>query len=127
MTTHAREITAAPVDATSFIPRHIGPSPAEIRAMLDLLGYASLDSHRRDGSRASVNRPLAIHAPMSEHGAHSPRGTARHNQIARSYIGLGYYDCVTPPVIQRNVLRIPAGTRLHPIKPRSRRDVSRRC
>jgi glycine dehydrogenase len=110
MTTHAREITAAPVDATSFIPRHIGPSPAEIRAMLDLLGYDSLDSliDATVPSRIRLNRPLSIHAPMSEHEALSSlRETVRRNQIARSYIGLGYYDCVTPPVIQRNVLENP--------------------
>src|SRR5262252_3704127 len=110
MTTHAREITAATVDATSFVPRHIGPSATEIRAMLDLLGYDSLDSliDATVPSKIRLNRPLAIHAPMSEHEALSSlRETIRRNQIARSYLGLGYHDCITPPVIQRNVLENP--------------------
>src|SRR5581483_9286134 len=29
------------------------------------------------------------------------------NQVFRSFIGMGYYDCVTPPVIQRNILENP--------------------
>src|SRR5215467_5580148 len=110
MTTHAREITAATVDATSFVPRHIGPSAAEVRAMLDLLGYDSLDAliDATVPARIRLNRPLAIHAPMSEHEALSSlRETVRRNQIARSYLGLGYADCDTPPVIQRNVLENP--------------------
>ena len=110
MTTHAREITAPSVEATSFVPRHIGPSQAEIRAMLDLLGYDSLDAliDATVPSGIRLKRPLAIHAPMPEHEAlWSLREIGRRNQIARSYLGLGYHDCITPPVIQRNVLENP--------------------
>src|SRR5207249_5403775 len=35
------------------------------------------------------------------------RTLAGRNQVFRSFIGMGYYDCVTPPVIQRNVLENP--------------------
>ena len=36
------------------------------------------------------------------------KGIARQNAIFRSYIGLGYYDCVVPPVISRNILENPS-------------------
>src|SRR5215467_13683582 len=93
--------------ATSFIPRHIGPSEADVAAMLEILGYDSLDALIDATVPAGIRlkRPLAIHGSMSEHEAlASLRATARRNQIARSYLGLGYHDCITPPVIQRNVL-----------------------
>jgi glycine dehydrogenase len=96
--------------ATSFIPRHIGPTPQDTRAMLDLLGYDSLDAmiDATIPDRIRLKRPLAIHAPMSEHEALSNfRAIAKRNSIYRSYLGLGYYDCITPPVIQRNILENP--------------------
>jgi glycine dehydrogenase len=53
-------------------------------------------------------KPLAIHTPMSEYEALANlRTIAQKNQICRSYLGLGYHDCITPPVIQRNVLESP--------------------
>jgi glycine dehydrogenase len=97
-------------DAASFIPRHIGPSDADVRAMLELLGYDTLDAFTDAAvpSDIRMQRPLAIHAPMSEHDAlANMRAIAKKNQIARSYLGLGYYDTYTPPVIQRNVLESP--------------------
>ncbi|HTE44703.1 MAG TPA: glycine dehydrogenase (aminomethyl-transferring), partial [Gemmatimonadaceae bacterium] len=102
------EISVA--NATSFIPRHIGPSDADVSAMLELLGYDSLDALIDATVPASIRlkRPLAIHAAMTEYEAlASLRAVAKRNQIARSYIGLGYSDCITPPVIQRNVLENP--------------------
>jgi glycine dehydrogenase len=107
--THASHDTSA-ADAASFIPRHVGPSDADVRAMLDLLGYDSLDALIDATVPAGIRmrRPLAIHAPMTEHEAlASMRSIAQRNQIFRSYIGLGYSGCLTPPVIQRNVLENP--------------------
>jgi len=97
-------------EARSFIPRHIGPTSADVAAMLELLGYDSLDAliDATVPSGIRLERPLAIHEPMSEYEAlGSLRAIARRNQIARSYLGLGYYDCITPPVIQRNILENP--------------------
>ncbi|HEY4132336.1 MAG TPA: aminomethyl-transferring glycine dehydrogenase [Gemmatimonadaceae bacterium] len=108
MSTQNTEMSAA--EAASFIPRHIGPSPADVRAMLDLLGYDSLDALIDDTvpSGIRLKRPLAIHGAMTEYEALTNlRSIASKNQIARSYLGLGYYDTVTPPVIQRNVLENP--------------------
>ncbi|HXT18018.1 MAG TPA: aminomethyl-transferring glycine dehydrogenase [Gemmatimonadaceae bacterium] len=108
MTTQSQVMSAA--DAASFIPRHIGPSPADVRAMLDLLGYDTLDAliDATVPSGIRLDRPLAIHRAMTEHEALANlRTIAQRNQIYRSYLGLGYYDTVTPPVIQRNVLENP--------------------
>ncbi|MDB4875250.1 MAG: gcvP [Gemmatimonadetes bacterium] len=110
MTTLAQSHETSVAAATSFVPRHIGPSDADVRAMLDLLGYASLDALIDATVPAAIRlrRPLAIHAPMSEYEAlKNLRGIAQKNQLFRSYIGLGYYDCITPPVIQRNILENP--------------------
>ncbi len=107
-TLHSHETSAT--SATSFVPRHIGPSDADVRAMLDLLGYESLDGLIDVTVPAGIRlrTPLAIHAPMSEYEAlKNLRVIAQKNQIFRSYLGLGYYDCVTPPVIQRNILENP--------------------
>src|SRR3954463_4197076 len=105
MTNTTLEMSAA--DAVSFIPRHIGPSPADVDAMLELLGYDSLDALIDATVPAGIplSRPLAIHAPMTEHEALTNlRTIIRRNQVCRSYLGLGYHDTVTPPVIQRNIL-----------------------
>jgi glycine dehydrogenase len=107
--THASHDISA-VDAASFIPRHVGPTAADIQAMLDVLGFdtldALIDATVPEGIR--LRRPLAIHAAMTEHEALAAiRSIAQRNQIYRSYLGLGYYGCYTPPVIQRNVLENP--------------------
>ncbi|HEX4684591.1 MAG TPA: aminomethyl-transferring glycine dehydrogenase [Gemmatimonadaceae bacterium] len=108
MITQTQELTAA--EAASFVPRHIGPSDADVRAMLDLLGYESLDALIDATVPAGIRmkQPLAIHHQMTEYEALTNlRTIASRNQIHRSYLGLGYYDTVTPPVIQRNVLENP--------------------
>src|ERR1051325_6601265 len=108
MSNQSQEMSAAA--AASFVPRHIGPTPDDVVAMLDLLGYESLDALIDATVPRGIRmaKPLAIHAPMSEYEALSSlRTIAQRNQIFRSYLGLGYHDCVTPPVIQRNVLENP--------------------
>src|SRR6476620_7896599 len=101
---------SAAASATSFVPRHIGPTDADVAAMLELLGYDSLDSLIDATVPAGIRlqRPLAIHAGLSEHEALDHlKSIIKKNQVARSYLGLGYYDTLTPPVIQRNVLENP--------------------
>ena len=108
MTHASHDMSAA--DAASFIPRHIGPNEADVRAMLDLLGYDSLDAliDATVPGGIRLRRPLAIHAPMTEYEAlANMRSIAMRNQVYRSFLGLGYYACFTPPVIQRNVLENP--------------------
>jgi glycine dehydrogenase len=94
----------------SFVPRHVGPSDEELREMLDVLGFASLDALIDATVPAGIRarRPLALPAGVSEEEVLSElRGLAARNRVFRSYIGMGYHDCVTPPVIQRNILENP--------------------
>jgi glycine dehydrogenase len=101
---------ARSADAESFLPRHIGPNEADIAAMLATLGYESLDALIDAAVPESIRgqRPLDIHVPRTEHEALTRlRKIASQNRVLRSYLGLGYHDCITPPVIQRNVLENP--------------------
>ncbi|MDQ3516329.1 MAG: glycine dehydrogenase (aminomethyl-transferring), partial [Gemmatimonadota bacterium] len=109
MTTQTKSRTLPASD--SFVRRHVGPSEADAAKMLDTLGYDSLDAlidatiPRDIRARA----PLAIAAGISEYEALAGmRALAARNRVFRSYIGLGYHDCITPPVIQRNILENPA-------------------
>ena len=93
-----------------FVPRHIGPDEAEIESMLDALGHASLDALASavvpDAIR--MEGPLALAGPQTEQVAlQRLRAMAEQNTIARSMIGMGYHDTITPPVILRNVLENP--------------------
>ncbi|MFI5257596.1 MAG: aminomethyl-transferring glycine dehydrogenase [Gemmatimonadales bacterium] len=108
MTTTIRTAPAAGAD--SFVPRHVGPSDAEIHEMLQLLGYSTLDELVDATIPAGIRlrRPLAIHAGRSEHEALTAmRAIAGRNRVFRSWLGYGYADTITPPVIQRNILENP--------------------
>ena len=98
------------IDIDSFACRHIGPSDEEVRAMLRELGFERLDA-LIDGTvprNIRFDRQLNLPKPKSETEALGElRTIAKKNKIARSFIGAGYYDCITPPVIQRNVLENP--------------------
>ncbi|MDE2039500.1 MAG: aminomethyl-transferring glycine dehydrogenase [Elusimicrobia bacterium] len=94
----------------SFEARHIGLSEEEARSMASELGYDSLDALIDAVVPADIRfrRPLSLPAPLSERRAlERLAGYAARNQVFRSYLGQGYHDCVTPPVIQRNVLENP--------------------
>jgi glycine dehydrogenase len=93
-----------------FVRRHIGPRPADIGEMLKLLGYASLDAmiDAAVPKQIRLARPLQLPAAHTEHEALAElKKIAAQNQVFRSFIGMGYYDCITPAVIQRNVLENP--------------------
>jgi glycine dehydrogenase len=93
-----------------FVRRHIGPRPADAGEMLKQLGYASLDAmiDAAVPKQIRLARPLQLPAARSEHEVLAAlKEIASQNQVCRSYIGMGYYDCITPAVIQRNVLENP--------------------
>jgi glycine dehydrogenase len=95
----------------SFQRRHNGPGTAEIRQMLDAVGYGSLDELIDVAIPETIRyrSRLDIPAGTSEHAAlRELRGIAARNRVLRSYLGMGYHDCITPPVIQRKVLENPA-------------------
>src|SRR5258705_8900404 len=106
-TTKSAPLTGA---ADSFVPRHIGPTPADTQAMLDLLGYKTLDAliDATVPKRIRYGKPLAIHEGWSERDAlKALRQIASKNELYRTYLGMGYSDTFTPPVIQRNILENP--------------------
>ena len=97
-------------DPDTFVRRHIGPSEADIEAMLTALGYSSLDEFIDATIPGSIRTksPLGIGNPRTEHDVLAEiRGIAVQNKVFRSYIGLGYHDTLVPPVIQRNILENP--------------------
>ncbi|HVL66751.1 MAG TPA: aminomethyl-transferring glycine dehydrogenase [Vicinamibacterales bacterium] len=94
----------------SFESRHIGPDAAAADAMLRAVGVSSLDELIDQtippGIRASA--PLDLPEADSEYGyLKRLRTIAQKNTVARSFIGMGYYDCITPSVILRNVFENP--------------------
>ncbi|MBI5170332.1 MAG: aminomethyl-transferring glycine dehydrogenase [Candidatus Eisenbacteria bacterium] len=94
----------------SFVPRHIGPSEADTKAMLAALGYPTLDALVDATVPANIrlNRALNLPAPMSEQDALAAfRRLVSPNEIWRSFIGMGYSTTHTPAVVQRNILENP--------------------
>jgi glycine dehydrogenase len=94
-----------------FMERHIGPQAPDVEAMLDRLGFDSLESLMAaavpGGIRASGE--LALPAPLTEEAtARELRALAAANRPGEPMIGLGYHATVTPPVIRRNVLEDPS-------------------
>ncbi len=97
--------------ATTFERRHIGPSPSDIEAMLQVVGATSLEDLMSQTLPASIRQkaPLTTGPAMSETGALDfLRGIAAQNQVHTSLIGQGYYGTLVPCVIQRNILENPA-------------------
>ena len=93
-----------------FVNRHIGPGQDDIDAMLAVLGHESLDAMINAGTPSSIrlSKPPALPRTQGEIEAlQSLRRLADQNQVYRSYIGMGYYDTITPNVILRNLLENP--------------------
>jgi glycine dehydrogenase len=99
-----------PLNFNSFASRHIGPNEKEIDAMLRELGFENLDAliDAAIPKNIRLNRQLNLPEAKSESEALAElRAIAQKNKVARSFIGAGYSECVTPPVIQRNILENP--------------------
>jgi glycine dehydrogenase len=95
---------------TEFIARHIGPQAVDVRKMLAVLGFTSLDELTACAVPTDIQlqEPLAIPIGTTEQQALARlKSIASQNQVFRSFIGLGYYNCITPAVIQRNILENP--------------------
>ncbi|MBD2002622.1 aminomethyl-transferring glycine dehydrogenase [Trichocoleus sp. FACHB-40] len=94
----------------SFADRHIGPNPDEVGQMLEVLGLKDLDAlvEKTVPQTIRLKGSLQLPEPKSEYAAIALlKQIASKNQVFRSYIGMGYHDCITPPVIQRNILENP--------------------
>ncbi|HWL41032.1 MAG TPA: aminomethyl-transferring glycine dehydrogenase [Gemmatimonadaceae bacterium] len=110
MSTTIKHVADAIAPPDSFVHRHIGPDARDVASMLKTLGYDSLDALIDDTipERIRFRRALDLPKGMTEPEVLAQfRAMAARNQVFRSYIGMGYSDCITPPVIQRNVVENP--------------------
>src|SRR6266480_3273557 len=101
---------ATPNTVATFADRHIGPSANEVAQMLRELGFENLDAllDATVPKNIRLNRPLELPQAKSENEALAElRALSSKNKVARNFIGAGYSDTITPPVIQRNVLENP--------------------
>ncbi len=98
----------APTD--SFVRRHIGASSSGIQQMLTAIGCDSLDEmiDKTVPAAIRIKQSLQLGEARGEHELlQELKAIASKNQVWRSYIGTGYYNCITPPIIQRNILENP--------------------
>ena len=93
-----------------FEARHLGPDRADIEAMLETIGYDSLDSlaDQTVPSSIQLSRPLELPQALTEAELISRlRDIASKNRVFRSYLGMGYSDTLVPGVILRNIMENP--------------------
>src|ERR1700746_888794 len=97
--------------ATTFVRRHIGPSPRDVAAMLETVGAPSLSALMSETLPGAIRQkaPLDLGRALGETEtlAHM-RELAAQNQVFTSLIGQGYSGTILPAVIQRNILENPA-------------------
>jgi glycine dehydrogenase len=94
-----------------FQLRHIGPDDRDVAGMLRVIGVPTLDEliDQTIPSSIRLRRPLDLPAARSEHELlELAHGISQKNETWRSLLGMGYSDCITPPVILRNVVENPA-------------------
>lgn len=95
---------------TTFANRHIGIGEKELPLMLKKIGVSSLDELIEKTIPANIllKEPLKLGAAMTERefAEHIGKLAAR-NKLYKTYIGCGWYDTVTPAVVQRNVFENP--------------------
>ncbi|WP_121667876.1 aminomethyl-transferring glycine dehydrogenase [Mesonia aquimarina] len=98
------------MNTDSFALRHIGPRPENISEMLQTIGADSLDQliyeTLPDGIKLEKELDLPEALSEQEYLEHITKLAAK-NKVFKTYIGLGYHNSNTPPVIQRNVLENP--------------------
>ncbi|XP_071034253.1 glycine dehydrogenase (decarboxylating), mitochondrial isoform X3 [Parasteatoda tepidariorum] len=114
----SRRLSSNPVSSLlpvhdEFIDRHIGPRESEQKLMLRQLGFQNIDEliNRTVPHNIRLNRLLDIDEPKGEHELlNHLRQIADKNEAWRSYIGMGYYNCLVPHCILRNIFENPGWT-----------------
>ena len=90
----------------NFINRHNGPRQHELAEMLKTVGSPSLDALIEETVPMAIRLPKPLNLPegMNEHEYLTHlRQLGSKNQLFKSYIGMGYYNTITPDVIQRKI------------------------
>lgn len=96
---------------TTFAQRHIGSNDQEIQDMLGCLDVKDLETLSQSAIPADIRLKTSLELPdasSEENVLNELKRMAARNQVRRSFIGMGYYDCITPPIILRNILENPA-------------------
>jgi glycine dehydrogenase len=96
--------------STEFQERHIGPNDQEISQMLQELGFSNLEEMAAKVIPKNIHshKKAQIGDGVSEFELlNRLRAMVSKNKVYRTYIGMGYHDCITPTVIQRNILENP--------------------
>jgi len=94
-----------------FVNNHIGPNGRDVNSMLKTIDCKSLDHMVNKVVPENIRRMdrLKVGEGLSEHEAlNTLKEISKKNVVRKSYIGMGYYGTILPPVIQRNVLENPA-------------------
>jgi glycine dehydrogenase len=94
----------------AFVRRHIGVSQADLPAMVEEIGVDSLDALIDQVVPAAIRTQKELKLPpaLTEHQYLSfIKGVAKKNSLHKSFIGYGYYGCITPSVILRNIFENP--------------------
>jgi glycine dehydrogenase len=98
------------ITTDKFVNRHNGPREHDVKAMLKKIGATSVDELITQTIPAAIRlkKPLNLPTGMTEYNYHKHlRGIAAKNKVFKTYIGLGYYNTIIPPVVQRNILENP--------------------
>ena len=93
-----------------FVDRHVGPNQEELSQMLHTIGVGSIEELIDLSIPKSIQskEKLNVGNDISEKELiEKLKSIAEKNTIMKTYIGMGYYNCITPPVIQRNILENP--------------------
>lgn len=94
----------------NFAKRHIGPNETDVQEMLKVIGVNSLEQliDETVPENIRIREELKIADSVTEYQyLQNLRKHAQKNKVYRSYIGLGYYNTITPSVIRRNILENP--------------------
>ena len=93
-----------------FRQRHIAPQQSDQKSMLDTLGLKSTEEliNETIPAKIRIQEELSLPSPLSEHSLlRELNSIAQQNKAFKSYIGQGYYNCITPAVIKRNLFENP--------------------
>ncbi|MCK9167132.1 MAG: aminomethyl-transferring glycine dehydrogenase [Bacteroidales bacterium] len=94
----------------NFVQRHIGPRPDELNQMLQQIGVSSIEELMNKTIPPQIRFKESLDLPEGmnefEFSQHI-RSIGRKNKLFRTYIGMGYYNTITPAVVQRNILENP--------------------
>ena len=97
-------------NSKEFIKRHIGPSEEDQSKMLQYVGYKPLEDLMSNTvpEKILLKDDLKVDQPMSENDALKKlKSISKKNKIFKNFIGMGYYNSITPNVILRNILENP--------------------